>query len=110
METFENIYISKDSSFMMSGETLEDYFRHPDLDEIRRNFLESIKEEKQEINGNEDYKNHNKNGNRKDYSQISRQLHHLISNKPTTTIQLILTEKSISMTFSCHISAFREFV
>ena len=55
---------------MMSGETLEDYFRHLDLDETRRNFLESIKEEKQEVNGNEDYKNHNKNGNRKEYSQI----------------------------------------
>src|SRR5215469_16212044 len=63
----EYLYTSKDSSFMMSGETLEDYFRHLDLDETRRKFLESIKEGKQEENGLED--NNNKNGNRKEYSQ-----------------------------------------
>jgi hypothetical protein len=45
----------------MSGETLEDYFRHLNLDETRRNFLESIKEGKQEENGIEEYKNNNKN-------------------------------------------------
>jgi hypothetical protein len=54
---------------MMSGETLEDYFRHLNLDETRRKFLESIKEGKQEENGIEEYKNNTKNGIRKEYSQ-----------------------------------------
>jgi len=40
------------------------------LDETRRKFPESIKEGKQEESGIEDYKNNNKNGNRKEYSQI----------------------------------------
>ena len=31
----------------MSGETLEDYFRHLNLDESRRKYLENIKEGKQ---------------------------------------------------------------
>jgi predicted DNA-binding ArsR family transcriptional regulator len=32
----------------MSGETLEDYFKHSNLDETRRKCLENIKEGKQE--------------------------------------------------------------
>ena len=51
---------------MMSGESLEDYFRRLNLDESRRKFLENINEgieiEENEI---EHYLN---NGNRKEYS------------------------------------------
>jgi hypothetical protein len=33
--------------YMMSGETVEDYFRHLNLDDSRRKYLENIKEGKQ---------------------------------------------------------------
>jgi hypothetical protein len=45
--------------YLMSGEKLEDYFRHHNLDETRRKYLENIKEgkrvdreiEEQSVNG-----------------------------------------------------------
>ncbi len=52
----------------MSGETLEDYFRHLNLDETRRKFLESMKEGKQEDKEIEEH--YFKNGNREEYSPI----------------------------------------
>ena len=33
--------------YLMSGETLEDYFRHLNLDDSRKKYLENIKEGKQ---------------------------------------------------------------
>jgi hypothetical protein len=53
----------------MSGETLEDYCRHLDLDETRRKFLENIKEGKYEGNAID---KHYLNGNRKECSMIGR--------------------------------------
>jgi ribosomal protein S19E (S16A) len=55
---------------MISGETLEDYFRRLNLDEIRRKFLENIKQGKHEENEIHEY--YLKNGNRKEYSPIAR--------------------------------------
>ena len=55
---------------MMSGETLEDYFRGLNLDEIRRKFLEDIKQGKHEENGIDEH--YLKIGNRKEYSPIAR--------------------------------------
>ena len=53
---------------MMSGETLEDYLKHRNLDEIRRKYLENIKEGKQQDKEIEeqDFKNEN----REQYSPI----------------------------------------
>ena len=54
--------------YLMSGETLEDYFRHLDLDEARRKYLENIKEGKQEET--EIDQHYFKNGNREKYWPI----------------------------------------
>jgi hypothetical protein len=62
-----NILKSIERSFMMSGETLEDYFRHHNLDETRRNYLENIKEGKQV---DKEIEEHFKNGNVQQHSQI----------------------------------------
>ena len=48
--------------YVMSGETLEDYFKHCNLDETRRKYLENIKEGKQEDREIEEQ--YFKNGNR----------------------------------------------
>jgi hypothetical protein len=53
---------------LMSGETVEDYFRRLNLDETRRKFLENIKEGKQEENGIDE---HYLNGISKEYSPIA---------------------------------------
>jgi hypothetical protein len=52
----------------MSGETLEDYFRHLNLDETRRKFLESIKEGKQLDKEKEEH--YFKNRNREEYTPV----------------------------------------
>jgi hypothetical protein len=52
----------------MSGETLEDYFKHCNLDETRRKYLENIKDGKQEDREIEEQ--YLKNGNRKQDSLI----------------------------------------
>ena len=52
----------------MSGETLEDYFKHCNLDETRRKYLENIKEGKQEDREIEEQ--YFKNGDRKQDSLI----------------------------------------
>ena len=52
----------------MSGETLEDYFRHLNLDEARRKFLESMKEGKQQDKEIEEH--YLKNGNREEYTPV----------------------------------------
>jgi primase-polymerase (primpol)-like protein len=51
---------------MMSGESLEDYFRRLNLDEGRREFPESINEGKYEENEIEEH--YLKDENRKEYS------------------------------------------
>ena len=51
---------------MISGQSLEDYFRRPNLDKSRRKFLESINEGKYQENKIEE--RYLKNGNRKEYS------------------------------------------
>jgi hypothetical protein len=52
----------------MSGETLEDYFRHFNLDETRRKFLESMKEGKQQDEELEEH--YFKNGNREEFTPV----------------------------------------
>ena len=52
----------------MSGETLEDYFIHLNLDESWRKYLENIKEGKQVDKEIEEQ--HFKNGNRDQHSRI----------------------------------------
>jgi hypothetical protein len=53
---------------LMSGETVEDYFRRLNLDETRKKFLENIRQGKHEEDGiDENYLN----GNRKEYSPIA---------------------------------------
>ncbi len=53
----------------MSGETLDDYFRHLNLDETRRKYLENIKEGKQVDKEIEEQ--HFKNGNGEQHSLIA---------------------------------------
>jgi hypothetical protein len=53
---------------LISGETLEDYFRRLKLGKTRRKFLENIKEGKHEQNLIDE---HYLNGNRKEYSPIA---------------------------------------
>jgi len=52
----------------MSGETLEDYFRHLNLDDGRRKYLENIKEGK---HVDKELEEHFKNGNREQHSPIA---------------------------------------
>jgi hypothetical protein len=53
----------------MSGETLEDYFRHLNLDERRRKYLENVKEGKQI--DKEIQEQYFKNGNGEQHSLIA---------------------------------------
>jgi hypothetical protein len=55
--------------FMMSGESLEDYFRRLNLDETRRQYLENIKEGNQVDRDIEEQ--FFKNGNREQHSVIT---------------------------------------
>ena len=55
--------------YLMSGETLEDYFRLLNLDETRRKYLENIKEGKQVDREIEEQLF--KNGNREHHSVIA---------------------------------------
>ena len=57
--------------YLMSGETLEDYFRLLNLDETRRKYLENIKEGKQVDREIEEQLF--KNGNRQQHSVIAEQ-------------------------------------
>jgi len=54
--------------YLMSGETLEDYFRHLNLDDGRRKYLENIKEGK---HVDKELEEHFKNGNREQHSPIA---------------------------------------
>jgi hypothetical protein len=51
--------------YLMTGEKLEDYFRHHNLDETRRKYLENIKEGKQV---DKEIEEHFKNGNGQEHS------------------------------------------
>jgi hypothetical protein len=55
--------------YMMSGETVEDYFRHLNLDDSRRKYLENIKEGKQVDKETEEQ--HFKNGIGEQHSLIA---------------------------------------
>jgi hypothetical protein len=57
--------------YLMSGETIEDYFRFLNLDETRRKYLENIKEGKQVDREIEEQLF--KNGNREQHSVIAAQ-------------------------------------
>jgi hypothetical protein len=54
---------------LISGETLEDYFKRLNLDDTRRKFLENIKQGKHEENAIDE---HDLYVNRKEYSPITR--------------------------------------
>jgi hypothetical protein len=56
----------------MSGETLEDYFRHLNPDATRRKFLDGMKEGKQEDKGIEQH--YFKNGSSEEYSPVVQEL------------------------------------
>jgi hypothetical protein len=55
--------------YLMTGQTLEDYFRLLNLDETRRKYLENIKEGKQV---DKELEEHFKNGNGHQYSLIAQ--------------------------------------
>jgi hypothetical protein len=55
--------------YLMSGETLEDYFRRLNLDETRRKYLENIKEGKQV---DKEIEKHFENGNREQHTAEQR--------------------------------------
>ena len=55
--------------YLMSGETLEDYFRHLNLDESRREYLENLKEGKHVDKEMEEQ--HFKNGNGEQHYPIA---------------------------------------
>jgi hypothetical protein len=52
----------------MSGQTLEEYLKHYNLDETRRKYLLNIKEGKQQ---DKDLEQYFKNGDREQYSVVS---------------------------------------
>jgi hypothetical protein len=55
--------------YLMSGEKLEDYFRHHNLDETRRKYLENIKEGKQV---DKEIEEHFKNGDGQRHSLFAQ--------------------------------------
>ncbi len=66
---FALFFSVNDLTFVMSGETLEDYFRRLNLDETRRKILENIKQGKREENRIDERYLY---VNRKEYSPIGR--------------------------------------